>query len=61
MSASSVDKEFVRYVVDLMQSIGPVYPKSMFGGHGVFLDELMFSLIYHYQKRYVRHVVGTVC
>ena len=45
MPASSVDKEFVSYVVDLMQSIGPVYAKSMFGGHGVFLDGLMFGLI----------------
>jgi DNA transformation protein len=45
MPASSDDKEFASYVVDLMQSIGPVYSKVMFGGHGVFLDALMFGLI----------------
>ena len=45
MPASSLDKELVSYVVDLMQSIGPVYAKSMFGGHGIFLDGLMFALI----------------
>lgn len=45
MPASSHDKELVSYVVDLMQSIGPVYAKSMFGGHGIFLDGLMFGLI----------------
>jgi DNA transformation protein len=45
MSASSVQKEFVSYVTDLMQSVGPVYAKGMFGGHGVFLDDLMFALI----------------
>lgn len=45
MSVSSIDKEFVSYVVDLMQSIGPVYAKSMFGGHGIFLEGLMFGLV----------------
>ena len=45
MPVSQVEKEFVCYVVDLMQSIGPVYSKSMFGGHGIFLDNLMFSLV----------------
>jgi len=45
MPALSDDKEFASYVVDLMQSIGPVYSKVMFGGHGIFLDALMFGLI----------------
>jgi len=45
MPASSDDKEFASYVVDLMQSIGPVYSKVMFGGHGIFLEALMFGLI----------------
>ena len=45
MPASNKEKEFVSYVVDLMQSLGPVRAKNMFGGHGIFLDELMFGLI----------------
>lgn len=45
MHASAVEKEFVSYVVDLMQSIGPVYAKGMFGGHGIFLEGLMFALV----------------
>ncbi len=45
MPASSAEKEFVSYVVDLMQSIGPVRAKGMFGGHGIFLDDLMFGLV----------------
>lgn len=45
MPASQSEKEFVYYIVDLMQSIGPVYSKSMFGGHGIFLDGLMFALV----------------
>lgn len=45
MSISKADEEFAEYIVELMQSIGPVTVKSMFGGHGVFLDGLMFGLI----------------
>ncbi len=45
MRTSDADKEFVSYVVELMQSIGPVRAKAMFGGHGIFLEELMFALI----------------
>jgi len=39
------DSEFSDYVVEITQSIGPVYAKRMFGGHGIFLDGLMFGLI----------------
>ena len=45
MPVSKEEKEFVAYVVDLMQSIGPVHAKGMFGGHGIFLDGLMFALV----------------
>ena len=45
MPVSNETQEFVNYVVDLMQSIGPVMAKRMFGGHGIFLDGLMFGLI----------------
>jgi len=45
MPVSNVDKEFVSYVVDLMQSIGPVRAKAMFGGHGIFIEGLMFGLV----------------
>ncbi len=45
MPTSKADKEFAEYVVELMQSVGPVTVKGMFGGHGVFLDGLMFGLI----------------
>ena len=45
MPLSLEEKEFTAYVVDLMQSIGPVRGKSMFGGYGIFLEGLMFGLI----------------
>ena len=37
--------EFVVYLLDLLQSIGPVSAKSMFGGYGVYLDGVMFGLV----------------
>jgi DNA transformation protein len=45
MPSSPEEKEFVFYVVDLMQSIGPVSAKFMFGGYGIFLEGLMFGLV----------------
>ena len=45
MAFSKEEQEFVAYVIDLMQSIGPVSAKRMFGGHGIFLEGLMFGLI----------------
>jgi len=35
----------MRHIVDLMQSLGPVTAKKMFGGYGIFLDGLMFGII----------------
>jgi len=45
MSASKAEKDFVDFLIDLMQSVGPVYSKGMFGGHGIFLEGLMFGLV----------------
>lgn len=45
MPATNGEREFVPYVVELMQSIGPVRAKRMFGGHGILLEELMFGLV----------------
>ena len=39
------EKEFTAHIVDLMQCIGPVRARRMFGGYGIFLDGLMFALI----------------
>jgi DNA transformation protein len=45
MPVSENEKAFVSYVLDLMQSIGPVTARAMFGGHGIFLDGIMFGLV----------------
>ena len=45
MPISKEERDFVAYIVDLMRSIGPVNAKSMFGGHGIYLDGVMFGLV----------------
>jgi DNA transformation protein len=45
MTSNQSEKEFALYVVEIMQSIGPVQYKRMFGGYGLFLKGLMFGLI----------------
>ena len=45
MTNTTDDKEFAHYITDLMQSMGPVSAKPMFGGYGIFLNSLMFGLI----------------
>ena len=39
------DSEFVSYVVESLQPLGPVVARRMFGGHGIYLDGVMFALI----------------
>lgn len=42
-----MSREFVEHIVDLLQGMGPVDARAMFGGYGIFLDDLMFGLIAH--------------
>jgi len=37
--------EFIEYVLELFGPFGTVQARRMFGGHGVFLDGLMFALV----------------
>jgi DNA transformation protein len=39
------DSEFVHFVVESLQPLGPVTARRMFGGHGIFLHDLMFGLV----------------
>lgn len=36
---------FVKHVVELMQGVGPANARRMFGGHGIFIEGLMFALV----------------
>lgn len=37
--------EFISYLMELLVPFGNVRTRRMFGGHGIFKDELMFGLI----------------
>lgn len=37
--------EFAEFVEDVLQPVGPVHIRAMFGGYGVYLDGVMFGLI----------------
>lgn len=39
------NSEFSNYLCEQLMPIGPVRAKRMFGGYGLFLDDLMFGLI----------------
>ena len=37
--------EFIEYLLELMQPLGSVSAKAMFGGYGIYIDDLMFALV----------------
>ncbi len=41
----AISADFRAYVEELFSSLGPVRIKTMFGGAGVYADDLMFALI----------------
>ena len=36
---------FVERILALLMPVGPARARRMFGGHGIFLDDLMFALV----------------
>ena len=40
-----VSPEYLDYLLDLLEPLGPVQARRMFGGAGLFLDGTMFGLI----------------
>lgn len=40
-----VSPEFMEFLVDQLEPMGPVQSKRMFGGAGLFLDGAMFGLV----------------
>ncbi len=41
----AVSEEYKRFVADILEGLGPVRIKNMFGGSGVYYGDLMFGLI----------------
>ncbi|WP_339828521.1 TfoX/Sxy family protein [uncultured Parvibaculum sp.] len=41
----AVSSEYREYIVEQLVPLGPVRIRNMFGGAGVYLDDLMFALI----------------
>ena len=41
----AVSYEYKEFVADQLEPLGPVRIRNMFGGAGVYLDDLMFGLI----------------
>jgi len=39
-------KEFCAFVIDLLEPLGPVQSKRMFGGAGLYLDGTIFALLF---------------
>jgi DNA transformation protein len=39
------ENEFVAHLVELLECLGPVRAKAMFGGFGIYLKGLMFGLV----------------
>jgi len=37
--------EFIEYLLEQMQDVGPVNARAMFGGHGIYHDGIMFALV----------------
>jgi DNA transformation protein len=45
MAVVKTRNDFVEHVVETMREFGPVIPKQMFGGWGLYHDGLFFALI----------------
>lgn len=41
----TASKEFADWVVELLEPLGRVQARRMFGGYGLFLDGLMFAIV----------------
>ncbi len=40
-----ISDEYITYVLDLLDGLGPLRIKRMFGGAGVYCDELFFAIL----------------
>lgn len=41
--------EFVAYLSEVFETLGPIGSRPMFGGHGIYYDDLMIGLVADHQ------------
>lgn len=41
-----VRSEFVEYLIEQLEPLGPVKLRAMFGGHGIYLDGLFMAVLF---------------
>lgn len=41
----AVSNEYLTYVIDLLECLGPIQPRRMFGGAGLYFEGLFFAVI----------------
>lgn len=41
----AVSQEYLDFVLEMLEPVGPVAARRMFGGAGIFLDGVMFALV----------------
>ncbi|MEA3226276.1 MAG: TfoX/Sxy family protein [Planctomycetota bacterium] len=41
----SVSDEYLTYVIDQLECMGPVHPRRMFGGAGLYFEGLFFAVV----------------
>ena len=46
-------EEFLDFVLDQLAMLEGVYARSMFGGHGLYLDETFFGIV-HGERLYLK-------
>lgn len=42
---SAAPNEFVSHLLDMLEPLGPVSARRMFGGYGIYIDRTMFALV----------------
>lgn len=54
-----MNEDFVAHCLELLAPLGAARAKRMFGGHGVYLDELFIGLVHRSQRLYLRADAAT--
>lgn len=54
----NIQKQYLTYVLDMLQAHGPITAKAMFGGHGIYYGKLIIGLV-AYNQLYFKIDDGT--